>query len=69
MCAAHFCSNPTRDHWTAAKRILRYLKKGGLLHTPTESVGYCDADYAGDVEDQKSMAVYLLMQGGAIITW
>ena len=26
---ARFCSNPTKEHWTAVKRILRYLK--GIL--------------------------------------
>ncbi len=74
-CAARFCSNPTREHWTAAKRILRYLKGTvnlGLLYSPTGSpdfVGYCDADWAGDMQDRKSTSGYLFMQGSAAITW
>ncbi len=44
----------------------------GLLYSPTGSpdfVGYCDADWAGDVQDRKSTSGYLFMQGGAAITW
>ena len=25
-CVARFCAKPTKEHWTAVKRILRYLK-------------------------------------------
>ena len=54
---ARFCSKSTREHWTAAKRILRYSNGTvnlGLMYNPMGSsdvIGYCDADLAGDVED------------------
>ena len=44
----------------------------GLMYTSTgssEFIGYCDADWAGDVEDRKSTSGYLFKQGGAAITW
>ena len=50
-CAARFCGKPTKEHWTAAKRILRYLKGTvnlGLMYTSTgssEFIGYCDAGW------------------------
>jgi len=74
-CAARYCSKPSKDHWVAAKRILRYLKgtvNFGLMYNPSPSselVGYCDADWAGDVQDRKSTSGYLFLQGGAAITW
>ena len=45
---ARFCAKPTKEHWTAVKRILRYLKGTsnlGLLFredTPAEITGYSD---------------------------
>ena len=51
---AQFSTKPNRQHWTAVKRIMRYLRgtsNFGLLYTKEESkecVGYSDADWAGD---------------------
>ncbi len=58
--AARFCSNPTKEHWTAVKRIFRYLRgttEFGLLYCKGESsdlVEYSDANWAGDCNDYKS---------------
>ena len=47
---AKFCSNPTKRHCTAVKRIFRYIKGTpvfGLLytkHSSEECVGYSDSD-------------------------
>ena len=63
---AQFISNPTNNHWQAAKRILRYLtctKDSGILYKShgTRITGYShhlarftDAYFAGDVNDRKS---------------
>ena len=70
-----FCAKPTVEHWTAVKRILRYLKGTsnlGLLYredTPAEITGYSDADWAGDVGDRKSTSGYVFLLGGAAISW
>ena len=72
---ARFCACPTKEHWTAVKRILRYLKGTsnlGLLYrdnTPTEITGYSDADWAGDIGDRKSTSGYAFLLGGAAISW
>ena len=48
---AQFSTKPNRQHWTAVKRIMRYLRgtsNFGLLYTKEESkecVGYSDADW------------------------
>jgi len=70
-----FCAKPTKEHWAAVKRILRYLKGTsnlGLLYredTPAEITGYSDADWAGDVGDRKSTSGYVFLLGGAAISW
>ena len=72
---ARYCANPTKNHWIAVKRILRYLKgtcNYGLLYrkdTPAELTGYSDADWAGDVGDRKSISGYIYFLGGAAISW
>ena len=72
---AKYCSNPTEEHWTAVKRILRYVKGTrdlGLLYTndePKECVGYSDADWGGDADDRKSTSGFLFQIGGTAVTW
>ena len=72
---ARFCAKPSNEHWTAVKRILRYLngtRELGLLYkgdTATDIEGYCDADWAGDVKDRKSMSGYVFLLGGAAVSW
>ena len=55
---AKFCTKPTKEHWTAVKRIARYLKgtpNHGLLYKSQPSVdssafvGFSDSDWAGDI--------------------
>ena len=72
---ARFCSNPTTQHMTAVKRILRYLRgttHHGLLYKRSRSkelLGYSDADWGGDRNDCKSTSGYLFQLGGTAITW
>lgn len=70
---SRFNKNPTAAHWTAVKRICRYLqgtKDMKLIYTKDGNekiTGYCDADWASDVRDRKSCTGYIfLLQGGAI---
>ena len=72
---ARFCAKPSKQHWTAIKRIFRYLKgtsNFGLLYNGNASpscVGYSDADWAGDVGDRKSTSGYMFLFGGTAISW
>jgi hypothetical protein len=75
---AQFMSNPGPAHIHAAKHILRYLKgtsNVGLTYSkhPKELAnrlyGYVDADHASDSDDSKSVGGYVLMLGGAAISW
>lgn len=72
---ARFSSNPNTTHWTAAKRVLRYLKGTsnlGIVFKGEESgncMGYSDADWAGDREDRKSTSGYLFQIAGGPVSW
>ena len=74
-CLARFSAKPTREHWTALKRLLRYLKgtlKHGILYTKDGSdtcTGYTDADWAGDVDSRRSTSGYIFSLSGGAISW
>jgi hypothetical protein len=72
---AAYTANPSLTHYTAAKRILRYLKGTinlGLTYrdTPDSNIfyGYSDAAYA-NADDLKSTSGYVFLAGEAAITW
>ena len=72
---ARYSADPRQEHWTAVKRILRYLK-GTINYGITYSkdsrddlVGYCDADWAGDVCDRKSTSGYVFCVSGSPVSW
>ena len=72
---SQYCANPFTEHWTAVKRILRYLKgtiNYGLVFTKSESdqcIGYSDADWAGDINNRKSTSGYLFKIGSNTVSW
>ena len=60
---AKFSQKPTKEHWSAVKRIFRYLK-GTVNYNAQysrdareECVGFCDADWAGDTNDRLPFSV------------
>ncbi len=67
--------NLNTEHWMAVKQIFRYLQ--GTLQmklqfgaTPSkEMLGYCDADWGGDLEDRRSTTRFVFMIGGGAISW
>lgn len=73
--AARYCSNPTKEHWSFVKRILRYLNgtlDHGIVYSKVNEpnlVGYSDADWAGDVKDRKSTSGYCFKYCNGIISW
>ena len=74
--AAKFCETPRQIHWTAVKRILRYLKGTpdfGLLykrhHSTPQLKGFCDSDYGGDIDTRRSKSGYVFQLGSGLIAW
>ena len=72
---SQFLAASTEKHWTACKRILRYLKATedyGLLFKPGGGVvltAYTDAEWACDVDDRKSVGAYCVYLGQNLISW
>ena len=69
-----FMRNPGPEHWTAAKRVLRYLKSTQLLGiryhgNKTELSAYSDSDWASDTETRKSTTGYIMMICNGPISW
>lgn len=73
---ARFMEAPQDVHWTAVKRIFRYLQgtktHGVCFARSNDNIGfegYSDADWTGDVSDQKSTSGYLFKLAGDTISW
>lgn len=81
LCAAtnyfsRFQSNYTHEHFTHAKRILRYvqgtsdLKLAYRRNVDADTlIGYADSDWAGDKNDSKSTSGYVFKLFGNTVTW
>jgi hypothetical protein len=71
---ARFISNPNLTHWQAAKGVVRYLaytKNRGITFRGSDLTltGFCDADYAGDLDTRKSTTGYVFITNGGAISW
>lgn len=71
---SRYMVNPNRDHWSAVKRIFRYLKGTsdvGLIFVVIKSVvtGYSDSDYAADLDLRRSLTGYVFTLGNAVVSW
>jgi len=73
---AKFVQQPRESHWTAVKRIMRFLKGklgDGIKYTRT--IGkpvltmYCDADYAADIDSRKSTTGYVGFIANGPVAW
>ena len=75
---AQFTSNPKTMHWTAVKRIFRYLKGtrdfaltygGDDPEINNEDLNiYCDADWASS-HDRKSTSGFVIILAGGAVAW
>ena len=72
---SRYMESPSKEHFTSAKRVLRYVKGTlnlGLSYKQGRElslVGYCDSDYRGDSVDRKSTSGAFFFLGNNIITW
>jgi Reverse transcriptase (RNA-dependent DNA polymerase) len=69
-----------KEHWTAAKRVLRYLKhtQGYCIEFKKQNktnaiIGYCDSDWAGNWKDQNAQAAkstmgFIFLKGGGLVS-
>ncbi|KAK2985281.1 hypothetical protein RJ640_009794 [Escallonia rubra] len=72
---AQFMHSPTCEHWSAVKRILRYLKDtlhfGLCLSKPPDLSlsAYSDTDWAGCPDDRRSTSGFCVYLGCNRISW
>jgi len=68
-------SRPTVEHWQVAKGVLRYVAgtvNCGIIfgRVGVDAVaGFCDADFAGDVDTRRSTTGYAFLLHGGAISW
>ncbi|XP_052181870.1 secreted RxLR effector protein 161-like [Diospyros lotus] len=74
---SRFMCNPSKEHWSAVKWVLRYLKgsvnKGLVFGSNAENSssikGFCDSDFAADLDKRRSLSGYVFTLGGNLISW
>ncbi|KAI3788698.1 hypothetical protein L2E82_01471 [Cichorium intybus] len=72
---SRFMHNPTKQHFGAAKRVLRYVagtKSFGLWYEQNKEFvlkGYTDSDWAGSQDDKRSTSGNCFVLGSGVITW
>ena len=69
-----FMSDPGLEHWQAVKRIFRYLRghPRGIRfdgNKPLTLEGWCDSDFAGDVDRCRSRTGYCMFLAGGPVSW
>jgi Reverse transcriptase (RNA-dependent DNA polymerase) len=70
---ARYMSAPKKEHWDAALSLLRYVRGttafGICFGDGLGLQGYCDADYAGDVDTRRSTTGYVFVLNGGAVSW
>ena len=71
---SQFNSDYSIEHWTALKRVLRYLRgttEYGLMYEKTglPLFGVVDADWGANVDDRRPYSGYAFILGGSVISW
>jgi transposase InsO family protein len=73
--ASRFVHNPGMTHWSAVKRIIRYIK-GTIDHgivlggdTQLKLEGFSDADWANDIDSRRSRTGYSFFLGDGCVSW
>jgi hypothetical protein len=72
---ATFCGSYQEEHWNACLDVMRYIK--GTMDacivyrrdSPSQPMGYSDADYATNPGDRKSISGYGFMYAGGMVSW
>jgi histone deacetylase 1/2 len=70
-----FLHAPTTEHWSAVKRILRYIQdtsKVGITFVRSSSTllsAFSDADWAGSIDDRRSTGGFAIFIGSNLVSW
>lgn len=72
---SRFMSNSGHVHWEAVKCLLIYIKGTTdlrLMFTRSGNLkvqGYCDSDFAADLDRRRSISGYIFTVGGNVLSW
>ena len=76
---SRFMSKPGKEHWTAVKRVFKYLRGTsdyGLCYQGRPGLdrvldirGFVDADWAGDLDQRRSTSGYVFNLFGGAVSW
>eukprot|EP00253_Pinus_taeda_P032794 PITA_32794 len=76
---SRFMSKPGKEHWTAVKRVFRYLRGTsdyGLCYQGRPGLdrvlhirSFVDADWAGDLDQRRSTSGYVFNLFGGAVSW
>jgi hypothetical protein len=76
---SRYMSKPGKEHWTAVKRVCRYLRgtaSYGLCYQGRPGLdrvldihGFVDVDWAGDLDRRRSTSRYVFNIFGGAISW
>jgi hypothetical protein len=71
---AHYMAAATVEHWEVALGVVRYLvgtANYGLTFGESNEtlMGYCDADYTGDLDSIRSTTGYVFLMFGGAVSW
>ncbi|XP_073222612.1 secreted RxLR effector protein 161-like [Cicer arietinum] len=71
---SRYTSNPSKEHWQAVNRVLKYLKgtiNYNLVYSGYPSVleGYTNASWVTYVEDHASTSGWIFNLGGGAVSW
>jgi hypothetical protein len=67
--------NPGRQHWQAAKRVLRYMSANptlGISFPADKGIdihGFCDASFGDDLDTRRSTEGYVILLAGGPVMW
>jgi hypothetical protein len=69
-----FTSRPSKEHWHAIERVMRYLKGTMTLGLhyhkyPVVLEGYIDADWNTLSDDSKATSGYIFSIAGGAVSW
>lgn len=72
---SQFMHAPTENHWSAVKRILRYIRGtidlGFFIHSSSSNTihAYSNADWVGSLDDCRSTTGFCIYLGRNLISW
>ncbi|CAH9071582.1 unnamed protein product [Cuscuta epithymum] len=72
---SQFMQAPRREHWSAALRVVRYLKGSpgqGILLSSSSTLtltAWCDSDWASCPLTRRSLTGWLVFLGGSPVSW